>query len=112
MPLFFASNALYPIALMPGWLSALAQVNPLTYEVDAIRALVLAGGNSNLGRVVDFTAVIALRVRAGGRLSPRVPGHPLSAALQTRCVPGALHLKSAMHLWSGSNFQMPSQKHG
>ena len=29
MPLFFASNALYPIAVMPGWLKVLALVNPL-----------------------------------------------------------------------------------
>ena len=33
MPLFFASSAIYPIALMPTWLQALALVNPLTYLV-------------------------------------------------------------------------------
>ena len=37
MPLFFASNAVYPIDIMPGWLQALARANPLTYEVDALR---------------------------------------------------------------------------
>jgi ABC-2 type transport system permease protein len=31
MPLFFASSALYPVSIMPGWLQALARVNPLTY---------------------------------------------------------------------------------
>jgi ABC-2 type transport system permease protein len=41
MPLFFASNALYPIALMPGWLQVISHVNPLTYEVSALRALLL-----------------------------------------------------------------------
>ncbi len=41
MPLFFASNALYPIALMPGWLRAVSMVNPLTYEVDALRGLLV-----------------------------------------------------------------------
>ena len=30
MPLFFASSALYPLAIMPGWLKAVAHVNPLT----------------------------------------------------------------------------------
>jgi ABC-2 type transport system permease protein len=40
MPLFFASNALYPVSVMPGWLKALSLVNPLTYEVDALRGLV------------------------------------------------------------------------
>jgi ABC-2 type transport system permease protein len=34
MPLFFASNALYPVAVMPDWLRWLSRVNPLSYEVD------------------------------------------------------------------------------
>ncbi|MCV7099536.1 ABC transporter permease [Mycobacterium palustre] len=41
MPLFFASNALYPVDAMPGWLHALSKVNPLSYEVDALRALLI-----------------------------------------------------------------------
>jgi ABC-2 type transport system permease protein len=41
MPLFFASNALYPIAVMPAWLKAISLVNPLTYEVDALRGLLI-----------------------------------------------------------------------
>ncbi|MFE9664774.1 MULTISPECIES: ABC transporter permease [unclassified Streptomyces] len=41
MPLFFASNALYPIALMPGWLQAVSRANPLSYEVDALRGLLI-----------------------------------------------------------------------
>jgi ABC-2 type transport system permease protein len=41
MPLFFGSNALYPIAVMPGWLRVLSRVNPLSYEVDALRGLMI-----------------------------------------------------------------------
>ena len=41
MPLFFASNALYPISLMPGWLQAISRVNPLSYEVAALRGLLI-----------------------------------------------------------------------
>jgi ABC-2 type transport system permease protein len=41
MPLFFASNALYPIDLMPQWLRWLSAINPLSYEVNALRALLL-----------------------------------------------------------------------
>jgi hypothetical protein len=41
MPLFFSSNALYPTALMPGWLQAISRVNPLSYEVDALRWLLI-----------------------------------------------------------------------
>jgi ABC-2 type transport system permease protein len=47
MPLFFASNALYPVHLMPGWLQFLSVLNPLSYEVDALRGL-LVGAPSNL----------------------------------------------------------------
>jgi ABC-2 type transport system permease protein len=41
MPLFFGSNALYPVAVMPTWLRALSLVNPLSYEVDALRGLMI-----------------------------------------------------------------------
>ncbi|GII26310.1 ABC transporter permease [Planosporangium mesophilum] len=48
MPLFFASNALYPVAVMPDWLRVLSRFNPLSYEVDALRGL-LVGTPSHLG---------------------------------------------------------------
>ena len=51
MPLFFASNALYPVAVMPGWLRGLSRVNPLSYEVDALRGL-LVGTHSHIA--LDF----------------------------------------------------------
>lgn len=41
MPLFFGSNALYPVDLMPGWLQVINKVNPLGYEVDALRGLLI-----------------------------------------------------------------------
>jgi ABC-2 type transport system permease protein len=61
MPLFFASNALYPVKIMPGWVRVLSKVNPLSYEVDALRAL-LIGTSANLA--LDF-GVLALAVIAG-----------------------------------------------
>jgi len=61
MPLFFASNALYPVAIMPGWLRVLSRVNPLSYEVDALRGM-LIGTSAHLGE--DF-AVLALAVVTG-----------------------------------------------
>jgi ABC-2 type transport system permease protein len=48
MPLFFGSNALYPVGVMPGWLRALSRFNPLSYEVDALRGL-LVGTPSHVG---------------------------------------------------------------
>jgi len=54
MPLFFASNAIYPLEAMPGWLQVLARGNPLTYLVDALRSLMVVGGHSALGLGRDF----------------------------------------------------------
>ncbi|MEW5802558.1 MAG: ABC transporter permease [bacterium] len=75
MPLFFASNAIYPISMMPPWLQVLAKINPLTYEVDALRFLMLAnrptGSLSML--ILDFAVLLmstALLVVIGGRLYP------------------------------------------
>jgi ABC-2 type transport system permease protein len=72
MPLFFASNALYPVHLMPGWLQALSTVNPLSYEVDALRGL-LIGTHSNLGldAAVLLLALVA-GVTASSKLLPRL----------------------------------------
>jgi ABC-2 type transport system permease protein len=57
MPIFFASNAIYPLSLMPAWLSAVSHLNPLTYEVDALRALMLTGGTSDYGLWLDFSVM-------------------------------------------------------
>lgn len=59
MPIFFASNAIYPLSLMPGWLRAVSHANPLTYEVDALRALMLTAGASEYGLAVDFAVLLA-----------------------------------------------------
>ena len=75
MPLFFASNAIYPIDLMPGWLQAISRVNPLTYEVDALRALMLSGGTSAFGIGVDLLVlflVTAALIWLASALYPRV----------------------------------------
>lgn len=48
LPLFFASNALYPIGLMPVWLQAVAAGNPMSYLVDGFRSLLVPGHEGNL----------------------------------------------------------------
>ncbi|HXQ53925.1 MAG TPA: ABC transporter permease [Stellaceae bacterium] len=58
MPIFFASNAIYPLSLMPPWLRAVSHLNPLTYEVDALRDLMLVGGASDYGLPLDFGVLI------------------------------------------------------
>jgi ABC-2 type transport system permease protein len=75
MPLFFASNAIYPISIMPAWLQGISEINPLTYEVDALRGLMVIGGVSIYGVGVDlaalFSATIFL-VMVAARLYPRI----------------------------------------
>ena len=65
-PFFFASNAIYPIAIMPGWLRRVSVVNPLTYLVDGLRALMLAGGQSTVGIRVDFGILVLILVLVWG----------------------------------------------
>lgn len=75
MPLFFASNAIYPVAIMPIWLQVIAHSNPLSYEVDALRSLMLAGGASTTGLGWDYLilfVVTTVLVLIGARLYPRV----------------------------------------
>jgi len=72
MPLFFASNALYPVAIMPFWVQQLSKVNPLTYEVDALRGLLL-GTHAFL--LLDFgvlLAAVAIGVTAASTLVNRL----------------------------------------
>lgn len=54
MPLFFASNALYPIAMMPKWLQVVSILNPLTYQVNALRSLMVTGEATAYGLAIDF----------------------------------------------------------
>ena len=56
MPLFFASNALYPVDVMPQWLRWLSAVNPLSYEVNALRGL-LIGAPTNWA--LDLAVLVA-----------------------------------------------------
>jgi ABC-2 type transport system permease protein len=72
MPLFFSSSALYPTRVMPGWLQAISKVNPLSYEVEGLRAL-LIGTSTNLWLdlgVLAFATVAA--ITAASLLLPRL----------------------------------------
>ena len=78
MPLFFASSALYPLSVMPGWLHAIARVNPLTYEVQGLRQMLVGVGGA--GEVwLDFLVVagfFAVMLVAATRAYPQ--GDPLT----------------------------------
>ena len=72
MPLFFGSNALYPLSVMPGWLQAVSKANPLSYQVDALRGLLL-GTPHHLA--LDFAVLLvaaALGIAAASSLLGRL----------------------------------------
>ena len=76
MPLFFASNAIYPTSLMPGWLQAVSRLNPLTYQIDGLRTLLLPAATTapmSLWRdygVLGVTLIALILVAA--RLYPNI----------------------------------------
>ena len=75
MPLFFASSAIYPISMMPGWLQAVAHLNPLTYQVDALRGLMVVGATESFPLPLDFAVLIAstvILIVIAARLYPRL----------------------------------------
>ena len=41
LPMFLLSGALFPVNNLPSWLKAVVYINPLTYGVDAMRAVIL-----------------------------------------------------------------------
>jgi ABC-2 type transport system permease protein len=61
--------------MMPSWLQTVAQVNPLTYTVDALRGLMINGGTSVYGVGLDLlvlsVSMIALII-IGAKLYPKV----------------------------------------
>jgi ABC-2 type transport system permease protein len=76
MPLFFASNAIYPTSMMPRWLQVISHLNPLTYQVDGLRALLLVGaGPPAVGLGLDLavlcTVLVAL-VAVSARIYPNI----------------------------------------
>ena len=60
MPMFFLSNALFPIDRMPGWLRALSTFNPVSYGVDALRTFI--SGNGSIPLVLDIGLLLVMLV--------------------------------------------------
>jgi ABC-2 type transport system permease protein len=60
---------------MPPWLRVMARANPLTYEVDSLRALMLRDGASVFGIATDFAVlagIFAILLGIGARLYGRM----------------------------------------
>lgn len=60
-PVLFLSTAFMPLALLPDWLETVAVFNPITYLVDALRALVNEGWLwREVGESLAVTAALAV----------------------------------------------------
>ncbi len=65
LPLMFASSAYFPIEKMPNWLQAIANVNPISYTIDAVRRLMIfSDGYAQLPLDFAYVGVFAIVVTA------------------------------------------------
>ena len=56
MPLFFLSNAIFPVESAPDWLQTIASFNPVTYGIDALRTLITGTGHLALETSIAISA--------------------------------------------------------
>jgi ABC-2 type transport system permease protein len=49
-PLYFLSGALYPLTGVPNWLRVIAEINPISYTVDALRWSLLGTSKFGIGK--------------------------------------------------------------
>ncbi|MEW6295226.1 MAG: ABC transporter permease [Candidatus Diapherotrites archaeon] len=64
MPLFFLSNALFPMEKMPVWLKDLSSLNPVSYGVDALRTMITGAGSIPI--MVDIGVLVVMLAAALG----------------------------------------------
>lgn len=78
LPMIFLSSALVPLTAMPGWMQALAWLNPMTWVIDAVRPLILSGWSAAIPQVAIAAAVLlifdALCLYGGARAFRRTVG--------------------------------------
>ncbi|MEO8130111.1 MAG: ABC transporter permease [Bryobacteraceae bacterium] len=73
MPIFFLSGALYPLSNLPGALSLVTRLDPLTYGVDGLRSALI--GISTFGFVADLSVLLAVTLiflLVGSRLFSKI----------------------------------------
>ena len=66
LPLLFASNALYPIEVMPDWMKFLAYINPTTYLISGLRELLFTNDNivANMGTIDIWLSFLVIALFA------------------------------------------------
>ncbi len=69
MPLFFLSGALFPLNNLPNMLSVIAQLDPLSYGIDALRELLIGAGHYGLGIDIPVLLIVTLFFLLAGAYS-------------------------------------------
>jgi ABC-2 type transport system permease protein len=72
MPLFFSSSALYPTNVMPSWLQVISKINPLSYEVEALRGLLIGTSTDMPLDIVVLVAWTLASIITASLLLPRL----------------------------------------
>ena len=60
LPMIFLSSALVPLSAMPGWMQALAWLNPMTWVIDAVRPLILSGWEAAIPQILIAVGVLVV----------------------------------------------------
>jgi len=58
LPVTFLSSAFVPLSSLPTWMKILAELNPMTYAINAMRSLTLSGWNGST--LVEMAIVLVL----------------------------------------------------
>jgi ABC-2 type transport system permease protein len=82
MPFMFISSAFAPLDTMPGWMRAIATLNPVAHAADALRGSVL--GTATLGDTIVALAAaaalwLAVSIRPAG-VRRRLTSAPLNGS--------------------------------
>jgi ABC-2 type transport system permease protein len=59
-PMLFLSGALFPLSGLPGWLTVLTRINPLTYAVAPLRSVVFAAQHMPSAAAAKFSSNVTL----------------------------------------------------
>jgi len=71
-PIVFVSTAFVPRAVMPGWMQAVNDWNPVTFQIEAIRSLMVSGYDwALIGKAVVSLVVVGVVLQAGTLLAFR-----------------------------------------
>lgn len=60
LPMIFLSSALVPLSAMPGWMQALAMMNPMTWVINAVRPLIITGWEAAMPHVALAFVILVI----------------------------------------------------